>query len=326
MLLVGDSYLLCCVFYFLVSPRMGCHLDMMDAAPYKATWPGYTTPGVSPASRPPSNPHWHLKDPSSPFLSHSHHAAHTNKDLRVFMAQRSETSRSPQLQPCPIQKPSYRPPCLTRSLIFSRRLPLGSFCSLLCSPALVRSLPSRFGAFWCEPSVLELLPSKTPPSFMPRPRGRPRHGAAWYQARGRKPPPSDPPCEASSPPRAVSPHCDLASSPPLAPMDVHPSEEGFPPPLAHLVMPSPSKPPCDPVTGLSPLSNPYDCRVEWFDLLGNSLGYAPPPPLPLDVPPFRHPPSSLPRRFTFFPSSGLLFLFSALQPPFSFRWQGRRAS
>jgi hypothetical protein len=51
---------------------------------------------------------------------------------------------------------------------------------------------------------------------------------------------------------------------------------------------------------LSPLSNPYDCRVEWFDSLRNSLGYVPPllvthllHPLPpttgLTRPPLPHP-------------------------------------
>jgi len=75
-------------------PQMGCHLDKMEAALCNATWPGQTTPGVSPMSCPLSNPQWHLKDPLSPFLSHLHHATHTNKDLRVFMAQRRETFRS----------------------------------------------------------------------------------------------------------------------------------------------------------------------------------------------------------------------------------------
>jgi len=145
---------------------------------------------------------------------------------------------------------------------------------------------------WCDPSILVLelsgvnpsfgslsLP-KPPPSFMPQPRGRPRRGATWYQARGRKPPPSVQSCKASNPSRVASPHCNLTSPPPLAPMDVHPAKKGFPPPFAHLVILSPSKPPVDPVTGLSPLLNPYDYRFKWFDLLGNSLGYAPPPPSP----------------------------------------------
>jgi hypothetical protein len=41
---------------------------------------------------------------------------------------------------------------------------------------------------------------------------------------------------------------------------------------------------------LSPLSNEYGCRVEWFDALKNSLGFAPPPPSP---PPPRPPPPAL---------------------------------
>jgi hypothetical protein len=36
---------------------------------------------------------------------------------------------------------------------------------------------------------------------------------------------------------------------------------------------------------LSPLSNPYACRIKWFDSLGNSLGFSPPPPSPPHHPP-----------------------------------------
>jgi hypothetical protein len=49
---------------------------------------------------------------------------------------------------------------------------------------------------------------------------------------------------------------------------------------------------------LPPLSSPWACRVEWFDSMGNSLGFAPklsPEPPPIHQPPSRLPsPSSLP--------------------------------
>jgi hypothetical protein len=129
-----------------------------------------------------------------------------------------EPSRSPQLQPVVI----FLPLCQFRWLISIIATSPGSFHSLLFSTALVHSsigvleLSGAYPPFWSF-LVRTLL------SFMPQPRGRPRRGAAWYQARGRKPPPSVQSREASSPPRAVSPHCNSASPPPLAPMDVHPA-------------------------------------------------------------------------------------------------------
>jgi hypothetical protein len=153
------------------------------------------------------------------------------------MALHDEPSRSPQLQPAVISSP------LSTSLAHFYRSDLPGAHSILRSALQL----------WCDSSigVLELSGAYPPfwsflvrtlPSFMPRPRGRPRRGAAWYQARGRKPPPSVQSREAPSPSRVVSPHCNSTSPPPLAPMDVHPPEEGFPPPLTHLVIPSPSKP------------------------------------------------------------------------------------
>jgi hypothetical protein len=182
---------------------------------------------VSIQLRPSSSLHWHLKGPPPPFLSHSHHAAHTNRDLCVFMAQRSETSRSPQLQPALSDPKVGISTPLSHSFAHFSQGDSPWAHSVLFSALLL----------WCDPSLLVILlwsfsPPKPPPSIMPRPRGKPRRGAAWYEARGRKPPPSDPPCEASSPPQEVSPHRELAPSPPLAPMDNHPTKAGFPPPLA----------------------------------------------------------------------------------------------
>jgi hypothetical protein len=41
-----------------------------------------------------------------------------------------------------------------------------------------------------------------------------------------------------------------------------------------------------------PLSSPWACRVEWFDSMGNSLGFA--PKLSPEPPPIHQPPSHLP--------------------------------
>jgi len=95
---------------------------------------------------------------------------------------------------------------------------------------------------------------------MPHLRGKYRRGVAWYTSRGKKVPNSDPPPEN----KAIS-----ALSPILAPTPIEPLWEA--------------------TSDLSPLSNPYGFRVEWFDTLGNLLGYAPPPLPPLLVSHLLHP-------------------------------------
>jgi hypothetical protein len=103
------------------------------------------------------------------------------------------------------------------------------------------------------------------------------------------------------------------SSPP--PIVVPPTKEA--PPLAPILVPTLNQPPYDqtPFT-LYPLSNPYGCRVDWFDLHENSLRYAPPPPSPpsrsllaslSSLFPIHHPPSNLPPK--------ILLLLSTVHPP-----------
>jgi hypothetical protein len=106
-------------------------------------------------------------------------------------------------------------------------------------------------------------PRPTTTITMPRLRGKSKRGAAWYAARGREAPISDPP----------------------------PESEAIPV-LAPIIAPTPAEPLHEATPDLSPLSNPYDCRIEWFDTLGNSLGYVPPPPSP----PRRPPPPPSPSR------------------------------
>jgi hypothetical protein len=254
---------------------MGCPLDLMDVAQSRAMRSGYVATRGGLTSHPPSHPCWHANAPPSPFLPHENRAAHTLQNLQVFIAVHDEPSMSPHFQPTEISSP------LSCSMAHFLHRDLPEDISFLRSATLL----------WCVPhfGVLKLSGDHTTHwswltllLYMPRPRGKPRRGAAWYQARGREPP---------STPRAVSTHCISDIPPPSAPMDAHPPEEGSPPPLTHLVIPSaPSEPAVDPVTDLSPLSNPYGCRVEWFDHLGNSIGYAPPPPSPPRRPLFPPPP------------------------------------
>jgi hypothetical protein len=80
-------------------------------------------------------------------------------------------------------------------------------------------------------------------SVMPRQRGKSKRGSAWQPNRPRlalRPPPA--PSHSSSP-----------SSPTSSAQSGHS------------------------LNSLSPLSSPYACRIEWFDLLGNSLGFNPGP-------------------------------------------------
>jgi hypothetical protein len=82
-------------------------------------------------------------------------------------------------------------------------------------------------------------------SAMPRLRGKSKQGSAWYQNRPR-----------------------MAIRPQPAPTPSHNS-----PPSS----PSSSGQSSQSQSGLPPLSSPWACRVEWFDLLGNSLGFSPSP-------------------------------------------------
>jgi hypothetical protein len=97
---------------------------------------------------------------------------------------------------------------------------------------------------------------------MPRLRGKSKRGAPWYVARGKVAPDSGSPLE-------------IDGIPILNPVEA----------------PTPAQPFRETTLDLSPLSNPYACRIEWFENFGNSLGFAPPPPSPPRRPP---PPPSPP--------------------------------
>jgi hypothetical protein len=97
--------------------------------------------------------------------------------------------------------------------------------------------------------------------------------------------------------------CGQGREPPTH--DPPPEAENLPI-LAPVVAPIPAQPLCETTPDLSPLSNPYAYRIEWFDTLDNSLGFAPPPPSPPHRPPpppspSRHPPTTFVP--TFSPSS-----------------------
>jgi hypothetical protein len=110
-----------------------------------------------------------------------------------------------------------------------------------------------------------VFPPRVPLALvMPRIRGKSKRGAAWYEARGRKPHIPDSPPEADLPPPEAN----------------SPWKVEFPPALAPIVVPTPAQPLFEHTLDLSPLSNPYACRIEWFDHLDNSMGFSPPPPSP----------------------------------------------
>jgi hypothetical protein len=286
----------------------GGNLTSRPSSQHRATRPGHMATGGSLTSR-----HfgicWLATSPSSPYLPHAHPTAymlqHLTSLMQVFMALHDETYRSP-----PRQNAAFSHALFFRSDLPGAHFNLSSDLQTWCVSFL--KVLEFSGAY--PPSWWLLV--RIDPPFMPRPRGRSRRGAAWYRARGREPPPSVQSRAAQNPSPTISPHCTSASPPPLAPMDAQPPGEVFPPPLTRLVVPSPSKPKVDPETGLSPLSNPFSCRIEWFDLMGNSIGYAPPPPSPPRhpfLPP--PPPPSRPRSFALIPSPGLFFLLPSLPPP-----------
>jgi hypothetical protein len=106
---------------------------------------------------------------------------------------------------------------------------------------------------------------------MPPIRGKSKRCTTWYAARGRRARGHGQQACPSSPPET-----EFVSTP------------------KPIIAPNPSftfvLPPRDTTLDLSPLSNPYACRVEWFDSHGNSLGFAPrlnpsttPPPTTLHL-------------------------------------------
>jgi hypothetical protein len=260
----------------------------MDAAQFRVMRSGYVATRGGLTSRPPSHPCWHANASSSPFLPHENRATHTLQKLQVFIAVHDEPSMSPHFQSAEISSP------LSCSMAHFLHRDLPEDISFLRSATLL----------WCVPhfGVLKLSGDHTIHwswltllLYMPRPRGKSRARCSLVSGPGKGAP------EHSS--RCLHPlHFGHSSS--VGPHGCSPSRGRFPPPpLTHLVIPSaPSKPTMDPVTDLSPLSNPYGCRVKWFDHLGNSIGYAPPPPSPPRCPLF--PPSSF--RFFLLPLHPLL--------------------
>jgi hypothetical protein len=104
---------------------------------------------------------------------------------------------------------------------------------------------------------------------MPHLRGNSRRGATWYISKGKKMPNLAHLSDTEMPGADLPPVVDAL---PILPLILAPALVE-----THL----------EATQEISPLSNEYGCRVEWFDALENSLGYAPPPPSPL---PPRRPP------------------------------------
>jgi hypothetical protein len=186
-----------------------------------------------------------------PFAHSGWTSSHAPGDLHVM----SQASPSTVIAPQPHMLEIILPPSNLRAL------PLHLWSSLV----------TRLCAH--HPEIASPLP-------MPRLRGKPRRGATWYAARGKEMPHSDA-LLAVNPP--IAPALLIAPDPPFAPAPAEPIREADLPVLAPIVAPAPAEPILEAPQDLSPLSNPYACRLEWFDTMGNSLGFAPPPPPPLST-------------------------------------------
>jgi hypothetical protein len=257
---------------------MGCSLEMTTPLRLAATWPLLKPPGIHPLPHPIPGPFKALRYLPPPSTSHSNSVVHLPWELCnscIFMA------------PCRSSFTSLHLSQWILLLLDVMGSPEPQLLASISKRQLSRALvPLRLiFELWCDSSWAPLRFWRSPLT-MPRPRGKPKRGAAWYLARGRKPSASDIPDDPVNPheafpaafpevpdelPAAPTPEALLVDPPPGA---SPPPEEA--PPLAPILVDAQNQPPCD----LSPLSNPYGCRVEWFDLHGNSLGFAPPPPSP----------------------------------------------
>ena len=175
---------------------------MKDATPHRATQPGHMATGGNLTSRPSSQYRatqlghmstggslmsrhfgicWLATSPSSPYLPHMHPTTymlqHLTSLLQIFMALHDEPSRSPQLQVAKISSPL----SFSMAHFYRHDLPrtpsiLRSALQLRCDSSIgVFEFSGAYPPYWSWLARILL-------SFMPRPRGRPRHGAAWYQA------------------------------------------------------------------------------------------------------------------------------------------------
>jgi hypothetical protein len=110
--------------------------------------------GGSPTSRPPSN--------LTGIQKIRRHLSSLTRTMQLTRTRTCKSSWRSTVRPpghLSSSRPCYRPPCSFLSLVhsfLSKRPPPGLISFSLCSPTLVRFLHSRFGAFWCEPSILEL--------------------------------------------------------------------------------------------------------------------------------------------------------------------------
>jgi hypothetical protein len=156
--------------------------------------------------------------------------------------------------------------CLgTQKLIFSFGLCIFSspWFSISSSPPgatstrpprlLVRASLSRVLLVWSIflHFLCALHPRLPGANTMPRLRGKSKRGAAWYAARGR-----------------------------VAPNSGSPLETDGIPILNPVEAPTPAQPFRETTPDLSPLSNPYACRIEWFDNFGQFAWLRASSPLP----------------------------------------------
>jgi hypothetical protein len=180
---------------------------------------------------------------------------------------------------------------MVQKLLFAHDLSTHNYHPLRCSLPWAPSFTS---------SGLGLFPRNSLAFGFPRLRGKAKWGVPWYEARGRKPPTPNHPSEVEIPPVRTPSDVPIHDHPPdvdvfptlvleEAITHVSPPVADLPPVCTSIEASIPSQPLNNPTTNLStlsPLPNPYACRLEWFELFGNSLGYVPPlPSLPHHHPP-----------------------------------------
>jgi hypothetical protein len=286
---------------------MGCSLDMTTPPRLAATWPLFKPPGIRPSPHPLPGHVKALRYLPPPSTLHSNSIVHLPWELCnscVFMASCRCSFTSLQLQPWRLL------------LLIVMGSPKPQFLVSILKRQDSRALASLCIAFelWCD---FSWAPCKSwrSPLTMPRPQGKPKRGAAWYLARGRKPSASDIPAELVDP---------LEAFPAAIPaIQVEPLEVPAPealladPPLWQLLLPMTllllhlsSWPPR--TNHLAPLP-----PLEPLRLVGSSGS------IRMGTHSVLHPPSlppssflpTIPSSFPFHLPPGLLLLLSTLHPP-----------
>jgi hypothetical protein len=184
-----------------MSPGWGASRPSRQPGHEEATWTGGQPPGAHPVPSHPPHQLMIVSTPPPPFTPLTRTCIRTSRMLwnaGDFMALCGVSPGS--FDHLPTHSPVHN------SLRHSLSAPKCSVYHLPAHSPVHVSLRNSLSAPWCSlpwapSSGLSSSPSSTLAFGMPRPRGKPKWGLAWYEARGRKLSTPDLPSEVELPPQ-----------------------------------------------------------------------------------------------------------------------------